>query len=92
MLGDFDNRRHSHLGQGKEPAAKSGDSVGPQTRSIRLTASAVFIFRDFLPTESGIHQVQAAPSFVWKPVTRKVDAGVINDVAPPRVGEGPRVI
>ena len=33
----------------------------------------------------GIHQVQAAPGFVWKPVTSKVDSGAINCVVPSSV-------
>ena len=40
---------------------------------------------NLLPTESGIHQVQGAPGFVWTPVTRKVDSGATNDVAPSSV-------
>ena len=28
---------------------------------------------NLLPAESGIHQVQAAPGFAWKPVTSVVD-------------------
>ena len=37
------------------------------------------------PTESGTHQVQAAPGLVWKPVTSMVDSGAINNVAPSSV-------
>ena len=40
---------------------------------------------NLMPTESGIHQVQAAPGFVWKPVTSIVDSGAINNVAPSSV-------
>ena len=40
---------------------------------------------NLLPTESGIHQVQAAPGFVWKPATSKVDSGAISNVAPSSV-------
>ena len=40
---------------------------------------------NLLPTESGIHQVQAGPRFAWKPVTSIVDSGAINNVAPSSV-------
>ena len=49
------------------------------------SARGLHCFENMLPTESGIHQVQAAPGFVWKPVTRKVDSGAINSVVPSSV-------
>ena len=53
---------------------------------IRVSsARALDFLGNLLPTESGIHQVQAATGFVWKPVTRKVDSGAINNVASPSV-------
>ena len=38
-----------------------------------------------LPTESGVHQLQAAPGFVWKPATSIVDSEAINILAPSSV-------
>ena len=49
------------------------------------SARGLHFLGNLLPTESGIHQVQAAPGFVWKPVTRKVDSGAINCVVPSSV-------
>ena len=46
------------------------------------SARGLHFLGNLLPTESGIHQVQAAPGFVWKPVTSIVDSGAINNVAP----------
>ena len=49
------------------------------------SARGLHFLGNLLPTESGIHQVQAAPGFVWKPVTSIVDSGAINNVAPSSV-------
>ena len=49
------------------------------------SASGLHFLGSLSPTESGVHQVQAAPGFVWKPVTRKLDSGAINNVAPSSV-------
>ena len=40
---------------------------------------------NLLQMESGIHQVQAVPGFVWKSVTDIVDSGAINNVVPSSV-------
>ena len=49
------------------------------------SARGLHFLGNLLPTESGIHQVQAAPGFVWKPVTSIVDSVAINNVAPSSV-------
>ena len=74
----------SHFGQGLERAddvvelSRAPDEVN-QVNSVR---GLHLLGRSCVPTESGIHQVQAAPGFVWKPVTSIVDSGAINNVAP----------
>ena len=49
------------------------------------SARGLHFLGNLMPTESGIHQVQAAPGFVWKPLTIFVDSGAVNDVAPSSV-------
>ena len=49
-------------------------------------ARGLHFLGNLLSTESGIHQVQAAPGFVRKPVTSRVNSGAINNnVAPSSV-------
>ena len=49
------------------------------------SARGLHFLGNLLPTESGIHQVQAVPGFFWKPSTSIVDSGAINNVAPSSV-------
>ena len=49
------------------------------------SARGLHFLGNLLPTESGIHQVQAVPGFFWKPATSIVDSGAINNVAPSSV-------
>ena len=60
-------------------------SRGPDEVNRVNSARGLHFLGNLLPTESGIHQVQAAPGFVWKPVTSIVDSGAINNVAPSSV-------
>ena len=60
-------------------------SRAPDEVNRRNSARGLHFLGNLLPTESGIHQVQAAPGFVWKPVTSIVDSGAINNVAPSSV-------
>ena len=86
MHNQYDNQRLSHLGQGKEQAddvmklSRAPDEVN-QVNSVM----GLHFLGNLLPTESGINQVQAAPGFVWKPATSKVDPGAINNEAPSSV-------
>ena len=86
VLRDLDGRRSCHLGQGKE---KVDDvmrlSRAPAEVEQVNSVGAIHFLGNLLPTEHGIHQVQAAPGFVWKPVTSIVDSGAINNVAPSSV-------
>ena len=50
------------------------------------SARGVHFLENLMPTGSWwMHQVQAAPGFVWKPVTTTVDSGAVNNVAPSSV-------
>ena len=60
-------------------------SRAPDEVNRRNSARGLHFLGNLMPTESGIHQVQAAPGFVWKPVTSIVDSGAINNVAPSSV-------